>query len=136
VTNERRKDTRVRWNLPGMIELDNGDPFPCIVSNLSYGGAKVICVKPVALPDEFVLSFAPSWTLLPRTCRVVWRSESELGVEFTCLDRPKRKSIVKPGAKRMLGEAKRRVGGGEIAELSRTNSSARRGRQSRKPSAK
>jgi hypothetical protein len=88
VTSERRKNTRVRWNLPGAIDLDNGDPFPCTVSDLSYGGAKIICLKAVALPDEFVLRFAPSWTLLPRTCRVVWRSQSALGVEFTCPDRP------------------------------------------------
>jgi hypothetical protein len=87
VTSERRRNARVQWNLPGMIELNDG-PLPCTVSDLSYGGARIICVKTAALPDEFVLRLELSWTLVPRTCRVVWRSKRELGVEFTCPESP------------------------------------------------
>jgi hypothetical protein len=81
--------------MPATIYLVQG-PRPCVVSDLSNGGAKISGIRPTSVPDEFVLNLAPGGTLLPRTCRVVWRSNNSLGVEFTHLRRqaaPSRASL-------------------------------------------
>jgi hypothetical protein len=87
MSSERRRNSRVAWNMPATIYLVQG-PRPCVVTDLSNGGAKISGIRPTAIPDEFVLNLAPGGTLLPRTCRVVWRTNNALGVEFTYLRRP------------------------------------------------
>jgi hypothetical protein len=80
---ERRRNLRFPWNIEGEIAVTRDQSYPCIVSDLSNCGAKVQCPDADLLPDGFVLHLAPRGTLVPRPCRVVWRSQTELGVEFT-----------------------------------------------------
>jgi PilZ domain len=80
---ERRKNFSVEWNSPSTIyDVDRHLERPCIVSDFSSGGAKITGVMAKTIPDEFKLRIAPGQGRA-RTCRVVWRTDNSLGVEFT-----------------------------------------------------
>src|ERR671939_1795147 len=82
---ERRKNFRVEWNSAATLYDCRGRRArPCIVSNFSNGGAKITGVRADTFADEFLLRLSPHSRA--RKCRVVWRSEDSLGVEF--VDRP------------------------------------------------
>ena len=78
---ERRKSFRVEWNSPAMI-YDGKSARPCIVSNFSNGGAKITGVRAATIPDEFAMRITSHDTRM-RKCRVLWRSDDTLRVEFT-----------------------------------------------------
>jgi len=78
---ERRKTFRVEWNSPATIyDVDRELVRPCILSNFSNTGARITGIRATTIPDEFVLCITPGRT---RRCRVIWRSDDTLGVEFT-----------------------------------------------------
>jgi hypothetical protein len=78
---ERRKHYRVRWNAPATIyDVDQHLERPCVLSDLSAGGAKLSGVRANTIPDEFRLR-TPDGDR--RTCHVVWRTDDQLGVRFT-----------------------------------------------------
>jgi hypothetical protein len=78
---ERRKHFRVCWNVAATIyDADRHLERPCILSDLSAGGAKLSGVRANTIPDEFRLR-TPNGDR--RTCHVVWRTDHELGVRFT-----------------------------------------------------
>lgn len=52
---------------------------PCVIRNLSSGGAKLEVASVKGIPQTFDLVI-PNRPTLP--CRVVWRSPRELGVAF------------------------------------------------------
>jgi hypothetical protein len=77
---ERRKNFRVEWNSPATIHDPERHMLrPCILSNFSNTGAKITGVRAITIPDEFMLCITPGRT---RKCRVLWRSDDTLGVEF------------------------------------------------------
>jgi hypothetical protein len=77
---ERRKNFRVEWNTGGKIVVEGRTICSCIISNLSNGGAKISKVDSTDIPDQFVLSFVDP--VAPRLCRVSWRRDNEIGVQF------------------------------------------------------
>jgi hypothetical protein len=78
---DRRKNFRVEWNLPATIyDADRHLERPCTLVNLSNGGAKIAGVRAHTIPDEFRLR-TPLGDR--RSCRVIWRTEDALAVEFT-----------------------------------------------------
>ena len=78
---ERRKNFRVEWNsLAAIYDLDRELLRPCILANFSNTGARITGVRATTIPDEFVLCITLGRT---RKCRVIWRSDGALGVEFT-----------------------------------------------------
>jgi hypothetical protein len=78
---ERRKNFRVTWNLPATIyDAERHLERPCILNDLSGGGARLSGVRASTIPDEFRLR-TPLGDR--RTCLVVWRTDDELGVRFT-----------------------------------------------------
>lgn len=82
MSEERRKHLRVEWVSPGTIYVGDGSPGrPCLVSNLSNGGARISRVDSDRLPDEFMLSLSPRRGP-SRKCRIVWRTKHDVGVEF------------------------------------------------------
>ena len=52
----------------------------CIVQDISVHGARLVLVSTAYIPGTFDLSFDGARTL--RSCRVVWRSPMEIGVQF------------------------------------------------------
>jgi hypothetical protein len=78
---ERRRTFRVAWNLPATIyDVERHLERPCILSDLSGGGARLSGVRASTIPDEFRLRTPLGER---RSCHVVWRSDHELGVRFT-----------------------------------------------------
>ena len=78
---ERRKHFRLGWHLPATI-YDAGRHLerPCTLVDFSNGGAKLAGIRAYTIPDEFRLR-TPLGDR--RSCRVIWRTEDTLGVEFT-----------------------------------------------------
>ena len=52
------------------------------VNNFSNGGAKITGVRAATIPDEFALRITCHDSRI-RMCRVLWRSDDTLRVEFT-----------------------------------------------------
>jgi PilZ domain-containing protein len=78
----RRKSFRVEWNAPATIyDADRHLERPCILSDLSNTGAKLSGVRAGTIPDEFRLRVTYG-DRRARTCRVIWRTDHTLGVEF------------------------------------------------------
>jgi hypothetical protein len=72
---DRRKT--VRHDLHYLAQIDRGGdaaPLSCIISDISVGGAK-LTVGAQEVPDEFTIVFR-------RRCRVVRRSDGQIGVQF------------------------------------------------------
>jgi hypothetical protein len=78
---ERRKNFRVEWHSPATI-YEGKLASQCIVSNFSNGGAKITGVRAASVPDEFALRITSHDSRI-RKCRVLWRSDDTLRVEFT-----------------------------------------------------
>jgi hypothetical protein len=80
---ERRKNFRVEWNSPATIyDLERRLARPCILSNFSNGGAQITGVRASTIPDEFMLQITRD-DGRTRKCRVLWRTDDTVGVEFT-----------------------------------------------------
>ena len=79
---ERRKHFRVEWNSPATIYYLNGRVTRrCIVRNFSNGGAKIVGMA-TTMPDEFLLCITPGHGRTHK-CRVLWRSDDAIRVQFT-----------------------------------------------------
>jgi len=72
-----RKALRVRGWITGL----GPGLTPCIVEDISEGGAQLI-VDNLKTPDSFRLYFAPGAANY-RQCHVRWRKAGSIGVEFT-----------------------------------------------------
>jgi hypothetical protein len=79
---EQRQSERNSANTAAVIRLENGDrTIPCLVSNLSEGGAKLVVGEPEQLPSEFILFLRPN-SPVGRRCKVIWRIGDKIGVRF------------------------------------------------------
>jgi hypothetical protein len=79
---DKRKNPRRAVTYPAFIELGDGLPArPCVLRDASQGGAHLAVADPKDLPDEFILALSSDGAAR-RRCRVAWRTESEVGVEF------------------------------------------------------
>jgi hypothetical protein len=77
---ERRRIPRRQVKIPARIDL-GGTIRECTVVDISELGAKLAVEAPADLPDHFMLLLTPSGHPA-RRCRVAWRSDEHLGVEF------------------------------------------------------
>lgn len=55
-------------------------PIPCVVLDLSDRGARINVPRSEVLPDAFLLTIETG--NVERRCRVAWRRDDEIGVEF------------------------------------------------------
>jgi 4-hydroxy-tetrahydrodipicolinate synthase len=77
---EHRRDRRNRTYKAGRIIFNAGfSVIVCTVRNVSATGAMVEVAGLVGIPHEFDLAIEPA---PPRPCRVMWRKDTRLGVEF------------------------------------------------------
>ena len=78
---ERRDVTRTRVSRSAKIILPRRAPMiHCTVQNITSGGACLKLANTYGLPETFELTFEQGRTR--RACRVVWRTNDELGVAF------------------------------------------------------
>ena len=80
VEQERRQVQRHRTLKAGLIAFNRAGTIACRVRNLSEKGALLEVAGPAGIPDEFVLLVEHDH--IKRTCRVIWRNPTKLGVEF------------------------------------------------------
>jgi hypothetical protein len=65
------KETRHEWNSPATIyDVERHVERPCVLVDLSNGGAKIAGVRAHTIPDEFRLRPLGD----RRSCRVLWRT--------------------------------------------------------------
>ena len=77
---DKRKRTRKPEFYRGQIDPGRGaEKAKCNVTDLSKAGAKLLLQSPSKLPASFTLVLPDSAKHL---CRVIWRAEDEVGVEF------------------------------------------------------
>ncbi|HXW24553.1 MAG TPA: PilZ domain-containing protein [Xanthobacteraceae bacterium] len=77
---ERRRRTRAISSEAAVIACSGAKRITCVVRNFSTTGARLEVAVPAAVPETFDLVFDDSRSTLP--CRVKWRRERALGVEF------------------------------------------------------
>jgi hypothetical protein len=77
---ERRRHKRHHVCKTARIEFD-GSRLDCIIRNLSEAGARLQVRELASTPQSLVLFVTPKKGA--RSCTVVWRNGTELGVAFT-----------------------------------------------------
>ena len=78
---ERRKFGRTRVLKGAKIVLGNSSVIDCAVRNMTNAGARLQIANSIDLPDGLGLTLDGGHSIRP--CKVVWRSVTETGVEFT-----------------------------------------------------
>jgi hypothetical protein len=78
---DQRLSPRRNTMIEALIAFNGGRSFePCIIRNLSDGGAKLEVYRAVGnFPNSFDL-VVPGHK--PQSCRVAWRALREIGVQF------------------------------------------------------
>jgi hypothetical protein len=94
---ENRKAPRRALRYPAWVELDQSAVRECQLADVSRGGARLIIAAPDELPDEFVLRLSQDGSSR-RKSRVVWRSPTEIGVEFQKEPKAKVVKVARPKA--------------------------------------
>src|SRR4051794_3450993 len=83
-TSEPRNSPRQRSLMGASLSFHNGrSTVDCLVRNISESGARLSVSPAVSLPQTIELLIPQKGTT--RAARVVWRSESEVGVAFAVL---------------------------------------------------
>jgi PilZ domain len=79
---EKRKHIRRALRYTAWVGLGEGFPLRgCMVFDVSETGARLEIEKPQELPELFTLLLSGRGALF-RHCRVVWRTENQVGVRF------------------------------------------------------
>jgi hypothetical protein len=78
---DKRRVQRTRVLKDAKIILNNRSSlFDCTVINLTNLGSCVYLPSSARIPNSFALSFDRARS--SRRCRVIWRTESKLGISF------------------------------------------------------
>jgi hypothetical protein len=80
--NDKRKDLRRPMQYTAWVALaDSKTPQGCVLSDISESGARLDIENAESVPDDFVLLLSRRG-VPKRKCRVIWRTEHQLGVTF------------------------------------------------------
>ena len=80
IATERRRTQRYRTLKAGHIAFNRTSTIDCRVRNMSPIGACLVVPSQVGIPNEFTLFV--EYDKLKRRCRVIWRTATQLGIEF------------------------------------------------------
>jgi hypothetical protein len=84
-TKEKRRIRRKPLQVDASIRLDGGFALrPCTIMDLSETGARLRVKGMQAVPDHFNLVYLRNQTK-GRPCRIKWRRNADIGVEFTSI---------------------------------------------------
>jgi hypothetical protein len=79
---EKRKNPRRTITYPAFIEMGEGaQPRECTLRDASQEGAQLDVADPKSVPNVFILAVSYDGAAR-RRCRVIWRTETQVGVEF------------------------------------------------------
>ena len=79
---EQRRSFRHSTRSRAWIEFDDHTPpLSCTLVDISEGGARIEVAAPGDLPEEFSLLLVEDLANM-RRCRIVWRSDDEIGVNY------------------------------------------------------
>lgn len=79
---EHRRSKRHFVRHDGMIYGSNGARIaPCVLRNVSAGGAQLELKREIELPKTFVLALSGKGEVR-RRCRIVWQFATVIGVRF------------------------------------------------------
>ena len=78
---ERRRSPPSRVLKGAKLVLGTTSVIDCVVRNATSHGARIQIANTVDLPEPLGLTFDGGHSVHP--CRIVWRSVTETGVEFT-----------------------------------------------------
>ena len=88
MVDERRIRKRTRILRCAKIIVPRRSPvIHCTVQNITGGGARLKLSNTSGLPETFDLTFEHGRTRRP--CRVIWRTDNELGVAFEAAEQAK-----------------------------------------------
>lgn len=65
----------------GAAVFANGERHACSIADFSGNGARISIDTPHEMPQRFILLLTATGSVR-RVCRVVWRSDKEVGVSF------------------------------------------------------
>jgi len=85
--NDRRASPRRTLIAESRLRHTDGVTIPCILQNISDGGAMILVDAGVELPQNFLFEI-PGNIAVGRRCSLVWRQGRFAGMEF--IDRRKR----------------------------------------------
>jgi hypothetical protein len=89
-TNQRIEPRRnLKW-VGLIINVDGSIVGQCKTANVSATGAKITTPEPMDVPAEFILMFSKKGKV-QRYCKIVWRSEKDIGVRFVFADEEQHK---------------------------------------------
>jgi hypothetical protein len=77
---ERRRVPRNPVRMAAKVLMGPSHTYDCLVRDISTLGARLEFTTTESLPDRFELAFEMARTL--RVCRVAWRTNTQVGVEF------------------------------------------------------
>lgn len=78
---DRRQDARQRIVRAAITHVDGPlSPIPCVMLDISAGGARLHAHEPSEIPDAFHLQIESDSAKYK--CQVVWRSGNEVGLRF------------------------------------------------------
>jgi hypothetical protein len=79
---ELRKKPRRQFHYNAGILIDQTSaPIPCMISDISESGARLSLEGAAELPESFVLLLIPNGAAR-RSCRIIWREGTTVGVVF------------------------------------------------------
>jgi hypothetical protein len=81
ISHERRRVGRHRVLKAAKIAFGRAGIIDATVRNMSDSGACLLVASPVGIPETFELIIVGD--RVTRPCRLVWRKEKQIGVEFT-----------------------------------------------------
>jgi len=79
---EQRQSRRQPVDCPAWVDvLDGSSVRSCVLSDFSETGARLTIQSPEQLPSEFSLILSSDGSVR-RRCRVIWRSDDQVGLRY------------------------------------------------------
>ncbi len=79
---EQRQSPRKTVNSPAWVNAGSGTPTcDCLLVDISDTGARLELRTPAEMPETFNLLLSANGAV-QRRCQIVWRSNSQIGVQF------------------------------------------------------
>ncbi len=79
---DKRKHVRKPMRYAAWVQDGETTPQNCVLADISDSGARLEVEKPDDVPELFTLLLSGQANSASRRCRVKWRTEDQVGVQF------------------------------------------------------